>query len=78
MKSNLLFLDDIRNPTDCLLYMQSNIQDIEIYRKEWQIVRSYNEFVAWIETHGLPDFISFHLTTIWVYQKILILRNKTE
>jgi hypothetical protein len=22
-------------------------------------VRSYNEFVAWIETNGLPDFISF-------------------
>lgn len=55
----LLFLDDIRNPTDCLLYMQAKIQDIEIYHKEWQIVRSYDEFVAWIETNGLPDFISF-------------------
>jgi hypothetical protein len=59
MKSNLLFLDDIRNPTDCLLYMDSKIQDIDIYRKEWQVVRSFDEFVAWIETNGLPDFISF-------------------
>ncbi len=59
MKSNLLFLDDIRNPTDCLLYMDSKIQDIDIYRKEWQVVRSFDEFVAWIETNGMPDFISF-------------------
>jgi hypothetical protein len=42
----LLFLDDKRFPTDCLLYMEAKIKDIEIYRKEWQIVRSYNEFVA--------------------------------
>ena len=55
----LLFLDDVRNPTDCLLYMDSKIQDIEINRKEWQVVRSFDEFVAWIETNGLPDFISF-------------------
>ena len=59
MKSNLLFLDDIRNPKDCLLYMHPKIKDIEIYRKEWQIVRSHIEFVTWIETNGLPDFISF-------------------
>jgi hypothetical protein len=39
--------------------MEAKIQDIEIYRKKWQIVRSYDEFVAWIERHGLPDFISF-------------------
>jgi len=55
----LLFLDDIRNPTDCLLYMQIKIEDIEIYRKEWQIVRSYSEFGTWIVINGLPDFISF-------------------
>jgi len=55
----LLFLDDIRNPTDCLLYMQTKIEDIDIYRKEWQVVRSFDEFVAWIETNGMPDFISF-------------------
>jgi len=25
----------------------------------WDIVRSYNEFVAWIESNGLPVIISF-------------------
>ena len=59
MKSSLLFLDDIRFPTDCLMYMEAKINDLEIYIKEWQIVRSYDEFVTWIETNGLPDFISF-------------------
>ena len=39
--------------------MDSKIKDIEINRKEWQVVRSFDEFVAWIETNGLPDFISF-------------------
>lgn len=56
----LLFLDDLRNPADCLNYMgnRKNV-DISIYRKEWHIARTYDEFVTWIETHGLPDFISF-------------------
>ncbi len=39
--------------------MQTKIEDIEIYHKEWQIVLSYTEFVVWIETNSLPDFISF-------------------
>lgn len=38
-----LFLDDIRNPPD----------------QSWVVVRSYNEFVAYIEEHGMPEVISF-------------------
>ena len=38
-----LYLDDIRNPKE----------------KGWTIVRSYNEFVDWIEANGMPDEISF-------------------
>ena len=58
--SRLLFLDDLRHPSDCLNYMgnRKNV-DVSIYQKEWYIVRTYAEFVHWIETHGLPDFISF-------------------
>lgn len=54
----LLFLDDLRNPTDCLYFSRLNV-NLEIYLQEWQVVRSYTEFVKWIETNGLPDFISF-------------------
>jgi hypothetical protein len=38
-----LYLDDIRTPKT----------------EGWDIVRSYNEFVSWIETNGLPDMVSF-------------------
>ncbi len=38
-----LYLDDIRNPTT----------------EGWDIVRSYDEFVNYIETNGVPDMISF-------------------
>jgi hypothetical protein len=38
-----LYLDDIRTPKT----------------DGWDIVRSYDEFVNWIETNGIPDEISF-------------------
>lgn len=38
-----LFLDDIRNPKT----------------DGWDIVRSYDEFVNWIEHNGIPDEVSF-------------------
>lgn len=38
-----LFLDDIRKP----------------YDQTWDLVRSYDEFVAYIEKNGCPDVISF-------------------
>lgn len=56
---NLLFLDDSRNPIDCTFYMYKRGVNCEIYRKEWNIVRSYGQFIKWIENNGLPDLISF-------------------
>ncbi len=55
-----LFLDDLRLPKDCVSFVKNHGLDSTLYlAADWHIVRSYNEFVAWIETHGLPDFISF-------------------
>ena len=45
-----LFLDDLR--TIEMVY-DKTLQD------DFDIVRSYDEFVNYIRTHGLPDFISF-------------------
>lgn len=60
MKSNvLLFLDDYRMPIDCATYMYRRGVDCKIYHEEWVIVRSYLQFVQWIEENGLPVFISF-------------------
>ena len=55
----LLFLDDYRMPIDCASYMYRKGVDCKIYHKEWHIVRSYIQFINWINKNGLPDFISF-------------------
>ena len=55
-KNYNLFLDDFRHPYDCVPYMPNR----EIYGGwKWVIVRSYDEFVDYIEKHGLPGSISF-------------------
>jgi len=52
-----LFLDDFRNPKDAFTLV---IPHLKIFWEDgWDIVRSYDEFVNWIEANGLPDFISF-------------------
>lgn len=43
-----LYLDDVRTPTETLPNYDP-----------WHIVRSYDEFVEWITTNGIPDLISF-------------------
>ncbi|WP_196893911.1 cyclic-phosphate processing receiver domain-containing protein [Aureivirga marina] len=45
-----LFLDDVR--TIDMVYDSS-------MEKEFDIVRNYNDFVAYIKKNGLPEFISF-------------------
>lgn len=55
----LLFLDDYRQPIDCASYMYRKGVDCKIYHKEWNIVKSYGQFINWINQNGLPDFISF-------------------
>jgi hypothetical protein len=49
-----LFLDDVRNPKDCISYMGNGV-----YNEDWDIVRTYNEFVDYIKNNGVPDEISF-------------------
>jgi hypothetical protein len=45
-----LFLDDVR--TVDVVYAQHEVSDFDV-------VRSYDEFVHYIQANGLPDFISF-------------------
>ena len=39
-----IYLDDIRHPPS---------------NRDWHIVRSYDQAIAWVEKHGMPDYISF-------------------
>lgn len=55
-----LFLDDVRNPGECVHYMHKRIgKDNPMYLDEWEVVRNYYEFVATIQKRGLPEVISF-------------------
>lgn len=50
-----LFLDDIRRPHDVYSY----ISDPIYLDLDWDIVRSYDEFVKYITQNKMPFFISF-------------------
>lgn len=55
-----LFLDDFRNPIDCINYMRLRVDDSAMYsREKWIVVRNYEEFVNYITNKGLPYLISF-------------------
>ena len=57
-----VFLDDVRNPSDCIKYMYSRIGlQATIYEEEgWWIARSYDEFVNIIDNnHSQISLISF-------------------
>lgn len=61
MKCYNLFLDDLRDPVDCLTYMHKRIGFFNtMYADEpWIIVRNYEDFVQVVETDGLPQTVSF-------------------
>ena len=65
-----LFLDDQRMPQDAYIYPRRNEKGLiligasleevsNISRGNWEIVRSYDEFVAMIESKGIPSAVSF-------------------
>lgn len=51
-----LFLDDERMPGDVKWLL---IGGVGSWGADWQIVRSYDEAVKWVQDHGFPDVISF-------------------
>ena len=50
-----LFLDDIRDPQDVYSYTGNPI----FLNEDWVIVRTYNEFVKYVEENGLPGMVTF-------------------
>jgi hypothetical protein len=53
-----LFLDDMRDPADCVKHMKGEV-NTDIYLASWMVVRDYVDFINTIEVHGLPVLISF-------------------
>lgn len=55
MTKRLLFLDDVRYPIEVYHYTKQDI----FLRKDWHIVRNYDQFVNRILEKGIPEIISF-------------------
>jgi hypothetical protein len=53
--SKCLFLDDFRIPWDAFAYTK----DVSYLKEKWEIVRSYDEFVKYLNDNGLPSLVSF-------------------
>ena len=53
-----LFLDDIRIPKDAINLIPSNFNKF-YWENDWDIVRNYDEFLLYIESNGVPEFVSF-------------------
>jgi len=64
------FIDDIRNPKDAWIYPRRDekkqiitgrsLENISgIPNGNWDIVRTYDQFVDYLEKNGIPDVISF-------------------
>lgn len=53
MKSQRIFLDDRRDPEDCLSYMHRRIGPLNaMYLEEWTVVRNFKEFQQAVEEAG--------------------------
>ena len=55
---NKLFLDDVRIPKDAIGLVPDKHNKF-YFSNDWDVVRDYNEFVLYIETNGVPKFVSF-------------------
>jgi hypothetical protein len=53
-----LFLDDIRIPKDAINLIPTDFNRF-YWENDWDIVRNYDEFVQYLTSSGVPDFISF-------------------
>ena len=50
----LVFIDDERFPSHFTKFEKFNV-----YYEQWNIVRSYDEFINFVKSFGIPHFISF-------------------
>ena len=72
-----LFLDDIRSPKDAIGLVPSHMNQF-YWANDWDLVRSHDEFVDWIVTNGVPDFVSFdHDLADEHYDEFINLRDRS-
>lgn len=59
MNRTLLWLDDLRDPTDNMWNNWIARQGVNPMDYDITWVRNYDDFVEWIEVNGLPDVVCF-------------------
>jgi hypothetical protein len=52
------FLDDVRSPKDAIGLVPDKHNKF-YWENDWDVVKDYNEFVLYVETNGVPEFVSF-------------------
>lgn len=74
-----LFLDDVRFPREAVLWdIKQKLLDVSrIEESKWDIVRSYEEFVGYIQKNGIPDVVSFD-NDLWDVAKELAVNPTSE
>lgn len=60
-----LFLDDVRNPHNVKAALHRGVWEEFPDLMVWEVVRSYDEFVAYILKNGLPKRIAFDHDLSW-------------
>lgn len=59
-KGYSIFLDDYRQPVNCVGYVHMfGLRPDTYINREWVVVKNYLEFVNYIKEHGLPKLLSF-------------------
>lgn len=54
-----LFLDDLRQPSEAYLMDERTTLFEKTHSLDWEIVRTYEQFVSMIEMRGIPQRVSF-------------------
>ena len=76
-----LFLDDMRLPKEATLWgdnpVVSLLEKSGIPNGNWDIVRSYDEFVDYIKNNGIPDVVSFD-NDLWDVQNEVMTNPTSE
>ena len=79
MKKRFLFLDDVREVREAYLWdiRKPLIEVSGIPEFKWEIVRSYEEFVKYIEQFGIPDVVSFD-NDLWDVAEEMVINPSNE
>jgi hypothetical protein len=73
-----LFIDDVRNPNNVKAALHRGVWEEFPSLMVWEVVRSYDEFVAYILKNGLPKRITFDHDLSWEHYPKGLLASEAD